>query len=137
MTQAENNVLDRLVKAGLVAPVTPNGFETTVLEQIVTNLAAPNKLSLGSPVHCRVLLTNTIETTTVGNSILVSKGLIDIMPRNEATIASVIALELAHIALGHHIDTSYAFDDRLMFPNEASFQRIAMLDSFVLARRLL
>jgi hypothetical protein len=126
VAQAETNVLDRLVKAGLVAPVAPNGFETTILEQIVTNLAAPNNLSLSSPIHCRVLLTNTIETTTVGNSILVSKGLIDIMPRNEATIASVIALELAHIALGHHIDTSYAFDDRLMFPNEASFQRIAM-----------
>ena len=126
VTQAENNVLDRLVKAGLVAPVTPKGFETTVLEQIVTNLVVPNNLALTSPVHCRVMLTNTIETTTVGNSILVSKGLIDTMPRNEATIASVIALELAHIALGHHTDTSYAFDDRLMFPDEASFQRINM-----------
>ena len=86
----------------------------------------PNNLALSSPVHCRVLLTNTIETTTVGNSILVSKGLIDTMPRNEATIASVIALELAHIALGHHTDTRYAFNDRLMFPDEASFQRINM-----------
>ena len=126
VTQAENNVLDRLVQAGLVAPVTPNGFETTVLEQIVTNLTVPNNLSLSSPVHCRVLLTNTIESTTVGNSILVSKGLIDTMPRNEATIASVIALELAHIVLGHHADTRYAFNDRLMFPDEASFQRINM-----------
>jgi hypothetical protein len=126
VTQAENNVLDRLVQAGLVAPVTPNGFETTVLEQIVTKLAIPNNLSLSSPVHCRVLLTNTIESTTVGNSILVSKGLIDTMPRNEATIASVIALELAHIVLAHHTDTRYAFNDRLMFPDEASFQRINM-----------
>jgi hypothetical protein len=126
VTQAENNVLDRLVQAGLVAPVTPNGFETTVLEQIVTNLVVPNNLSLSSPVHCRVLLTNTIESTTVGNSILVSKGLIDTMPRNEAAIASVIALELAHIVLGHHADTRYAFYDRLMFPDEASFQRINM-----------
>jgi hypothetical protein len=129
VTQAEYNVLDRLVKAGLVAPVTPNGFETTVLEQIVTNLVVPNSLALSSPIHCRVLLTNTIEATTVGNSILVSKGLIDTMPRNEAAIASVIALELAHIALGHHADTRYAFNDRLMFPNEASFQRIDMYHS--------
>ena len=129
ITQSENNVLDRLVEAGLVAPVTPNGFETTVLEQIATNLMIPNKLALGSPVHCRVLLTNTIETTTVGNSILISKGLIDTMPRNEAAIASVIALELAHIALGHHTDARYAFIDRLMFPNEASFQRIDMYHS--------
>ena len=43
---------------------------------------------------------------------------------NEATIASVVSLELAHIALGHHIDTRYAFNDRLMFPDEASFRRL-------------
>ncbi len=126
VTQAENNVIDRLVEAGLVAPLTPNGFETTVLEQIVTNLAVPNNLALSSPIHCRVLLTDTIETTTVGNTILVSKGLIDTMPRNEATIASVIAMEVAHITLGHHIDTRYAFNDRLLFPDESTFQRIDM-----------
>ena len=129
VTQAENNVIDRLVEAGLVAPLTPNGFETTVLEQIVTNLSVPNNLAFSTPVHCRVMLTDTVETTTVGNTILISKGLIDTMPRNEATIASVIAMELAHIALGHHIDTRYAFNDRLLFPDEASFQRIDMYHS--------
>ena len=77
-------------------------------------------------MHCRIMLTDTIETTTVGNTILVSKGLIDTMPKDEATLASVISLELAHIALGHHIDTRYAFNDRLMFPDESSFRRIAM-----------
>jgi hypothetical protein len=126
MTEAENNVIDRLVEAGLVAPLTPNGFETTVLDQIVTNLVVPNNIALTSPVHCRVLLTNTVESTTVGNTILISKGLIDTMPRNEATIASVISMQVAHIALGHYIDTRYAFNDRLMFPDEASFQRIDM-----------
>ena len=124
--QAENNVIDRLEQAGLVAPLTPNGFETTVLDQIVTNIVVPNNIQLALPVHCRIMLTNTIETTTVGNTILVSKGLIDTMPRNEATLASVISLELAHIALGHHIDTRYAFNDRLMFPDESSFRRINM-----------
>ncbi len=129
VTQAENNVIDRLVEAGLVAPLTPNGFETTVLEQIVTNLAVPNNLAFSSPIHCRVMLTDTVETTTVGNTILISKGLIDTMPRNEATIASVIAMELAHITLGHHIDTRYAFNDRLLFPDESTFQRIDMYHS--------
>ena len=124
--QAENNVIDRLEQAGLVAPLTPNGFEQTVLDQIVTNLVVPNNVQLSLPVHCRIMLTDTIETTTVGNTILVSKGLIDTMPKDEATLASVISLELAHIALGHHIDTRYAFNDRLMFPDEASFRRIAM-----------
>jgi hypothetical protein len=86
----------------------------------------PNNIPLAMPVHCRIMLTDTIETTTVGSTILLSKGLIDTMPRNEATIASVISMELAHIALGHHIDTRYAFNDRLMFPDESSFRRINM-----------
>jgi hypothetical protein len=125
ITQAENNVIDRLVEAGLVAPLTPGGYESTVLDQIVINLAVPNNLAFTDPVHCRVLLSTTVETTTVGNTILVSKGLIDSLP-NEEAIASVISMELAHIALGHHIDTRYAFNDRLLFPDESTFQRIDM-----------
>ena len=128
VTQAENNVIDRLVEAGLVAPLNQGGYEQSVLEQIVVNLAVPNNLAFTDPVHCRVLLTDTVETTTVGNTILISKGLIDTLP-NEEAIASVVALELAHIVMGHHIDTRYAFNDRLLFPDEASFRRIEMYHS--------
>jgi hypothetical protein len=122
VSQAENNVLDRLVQAGLLAP--PSDFDKT-LEQIVVNLAVPNNLNFPDPIHCRILLTTTVEATTVGNTILLSKGLIDTLP-NEESIASVVSFELAHIALGHHIDTRYAFNDRLLFPDESSFQRIKM-----------
>jgi len=127
VTQAENNVIDRLVEAGLVAPLNPdpNGEEHKVLDQIVVNLVVPNNLAFTDQIHTRILLSDTIETTTVGNTILISKGLIDTLP-NEPAIASVVAMELAHIALGHHIDTRYAFNDRLLFPDEATFQRIDM-----------
>ena len=125
ITQAENNVIDRLVEAGLVAPLDTGGYEEKVLGQIVINLVVPNNLAFTDQIHCRILLTDTIEATTVGNTILVSKGLVDGLPSEEA-IASVIAMELAHIAMGHHIDTRYAFNDRLLFPDEASFQRILM-----------
>jgi hypothetical protein len=128
VTQAENNVIDRLVEAGLVAPLGNNGFESTVLDQIVVNLAVPNNLAFTDTVHCRVLLSTTVEATTVGNTILISKGLIDTLP-NEEAIASVISLELAHIVMGHHIDTRYAFNDRLLFPDESTFQRIDMFHS--------
>jgi hypothetical protein len=128
VTQAENNVIDRLVEAGLVAPLDPGGYENKVLDQIVVNLVVPNNLAFTDQLHTRVLLSTTVETTTVGNTILVSKGLIDSLP-NEESIASVIAMELAHIAMGHHIDTRYAFNDRLMFPDESTFQRIDMYHS--------
>jgi hypothetical protein len=96
-----------------------------VLDQIVINLVVPNNLAFTDQLHTRVLLTNSIEATTVGNTILISKGLIDSLP-NEESIASVVALELAHIAMGHHIDTRYAFNDRLLFPDESTFRRIDM-----------
>jgi hypothetical protein len=128
VTQAENNVIDRLVEAGLVAPLTPGGYENTVLDQIVINLQVPNNLAFTDQVHTRILLSTTVEATTVGNTILISKGLIDTLPSEEA-IASVVSMELAHIAMGHHIDTRYAFNDRLLFPDEASFQRIDMYHS--------
>ncbi len=125
VTQAENNVIDRLVEAGLVAPLTQGGYENKVLDQIVINLVVPNNLAFSDQIHTRILLSTTIEATTVGNTILISKGLIDSLP-NEEAIASVVAMELAHIAMGHHIDTRYAFNDRLMFPDTATFQRIDM-----------
>jgi len=50
ITQAENNVIDRLVEAGLVAPLTPGGYENTVLDQIVVNLVVPT--TWPSPTRC-------------------------------------------------------------------------------------
>jgi hypothetical protein len=125
ITQAENNVIDRLVEAGLVAPLEQNGYENKVLDQIEINLVVPNSLAFTDQLHTRVLLTDTVEATTVGNTILISKGLIDSLP-NEEAIASVVAMELAHIAMGHHIDTRYAFNDRLLFPDTETFQKIDM-----------
>lgn len=128
VNQAENNVIDRLVTAGLVAPLTRGGYENKVLDQIVVNLEVPNNLVFPEPVHTRVMLTDTLEATTIGDTILISKGLLDSLPSEEA-IASVIATELAHVAMGHHLDTRYAFNDRLLFPDEATFQRIALSHS--------
>ena len=123
ITQTEKRVIDRLVVAGLVAPVEAGGYENKVLDQIVINLAVPNNLPFTDQIHCRILLTDTIEATTVGNTILISRGLIDSLPSEEA-IASVVAMELAHIAMGHHVDKRFAFTEDLLFPDTATFQTI-------------
>ena len=122
VTQAENNVLDRLTQAGLLAP--PSDFDK-VLETVTNNIIIGSKLNLPTDIHCRVLLTTPLESLAVGNTILISKGLIDTLP-TEADLAAVLSFQLAHIVLGHHIDTRYAFNDRLLFPDEATFQRITM-----------
>jgi len=122
VTQAENNVLDRLVQAGLLAQ--PSDFDK-ILEQVTNNIIIGNKLALPDNVRCRVLLTTPLESLAVGNTILLSKGLVDVLPYEE-DLAAVISFQLAHIILGHHIDTRYAFSDRLLFPDESTFQRITM-----------
>jgi hypothetical protein len=124
-SQAEKRAIDRLVSAGLVAPEEEGGYENKVLDQIVINLAVPNSLAFTGPIHPRVLLTDTIESTTVGNTILISRGLIDSLPSEEA-IASVLAMELAHIALGHPIDKRFAFNEDQLFPDTATFQKFNM-----------
>jgi hypothetical protein len=106
--QAEANVLERLQKSGLLAPP---GAVDDVLNTVVNNLIVTNKL--GVEAKCRVLLTTPLETFSVGQTIVISRGLIDVLP-DEASLAMVLATELAHIALGHRTDTHFAFSDQTM-----------------------
>ena len=122
VNQTEQNVLERLTRAGLLA--VPSEFDQ-VLETVTNNLVIGNKLSPANPIHCRVLLTSSLESVAIGNTIVVSKGLIDVLPSEEA-LASVLSFQLAHILLGHQIDTKYAFNDLLLFPDDATLQRINM-----------
>jgi len=122
VSQAEQNVLDRLTQAGLLAP--PSDYDK-ILETVTNNIIISDNLQVPSDIHCRVLLTEPLESLSVGNTILLSKGLIDVLP-NEESLAAVISFQLAQILMGHHIDTRYAFNDRLLFPDSATFQRILM-----------
>jgi hypothetical protein len=122
VSQAEENVIDRLTQAGLMAA--PSDFDK-VLETVTNNIIIGNNIELAAPVHCRVMLTTPLESIAIGNTIVLSKGLVDTLP-SEESLAAVLSFQLAHIVLGHHIDTKYAFNDRLLFPDEATFDRIHM-----------
>ena len=57
----------------------------------------------------------------MGNTIVVSRGLIDVLP-DEGSLAMVLSHELAHIVLGHNLGSKYAFNDRMLFSDEATYQ---------------
>ncbi len=38
----------------------------------------------------------------------------------------MIAFQLAHVILGHRLDTKYAFNDRLLFPDTSAFSKLPM-----------
>jgi Peptidase family M48 len=115
--QAEDNVIERLQESGLVAP---DGEVDKVLQTVVNNLIVTNNVELGRPVRTRVMITSPLETFSVGNTVVVSRGLIDVLP-DEASLAMVLSHELAHIVLGHNLGSKFAFNDRMLFSDESTY----------------
>ncbi len=116
--QAEDNVIDRLERIGLIAP---QGEVDKVLDTVVNNLEVTNNIDVQPDVRCRVMMTTTLESYTVGHTIVLSRGLIDVLP-DEASLATMIAHELSHIVLGHRLDSSYAFFDQLLIDDKETFR---------------
>jgi len=103
----EDEVVERLQVAGLMAS---DGEVDQILQAVVNNLLVTNELDIAA-VRCRVLLTTPLESFVVGRTIIVSRGLLDILP-DEATLAAVLAHELAHIVLKHSIENAAVVGDR-------------------------
>jgi len=118
--QAEDNVLDRLQNTGLLAPA---GDVDAILQGVVNNLVISNNLALQSDVRCRILITAPLESFTIGHTIVISRGLLDVLP-DEPALAMILSHELSHIVLGHYFDAQLAFNDQMFFPDEQSFRKL-------------
>jgi len=116
--QAEDNVIDRLERIGLIAP---KGEVDKVLETVINNLEVTNNIDVEPEVRCRILMTSTLESFTVGHTIILSRGLVDVLP-DEASLATILAHELSHVVLGHRLDSQYAFFDQLMVEDKDTFR---------------
>jgi len=128
--QAEDNIVERLFESGLIDA--PSEFDKT-LEALAGNILAYNGIALARPIRVRTMLTEPLESVAIGNTIIVSKSLLDttgIVTQDGAqqmgNLNAVLAFQVAHIILGHRLDTKYAFNDRLLFPTTAVFNRIPM-----------
>jgi hypothetical protein len=123
--EAEDNVVDRLEGAGLLAP---SGDVDKILQTVVNNLLITNNIELSRPVRARVMLTTPLETFSVGNTIIISRGLIDVLP-DEASLAMVLSHELGHIVLGQNLGSKYAFNDRMLFSDESTYTNLGFRHS--------
>jgi hypothetical protein len=128
--QAEDNVVERLFQAGLIDA--PSEFDKT-LEALAGNILAYNNITLSRPIRCRTLLTEPLESLAIGNTIVISKSLLDttgVVTQDGAqqmgNLNAILAFQIAHIILAHRLDTKYAFNDRLLFPTTSVFNRIPM-----------
>jgi hypothetical protein len=128
--QAEDNVVERLFQAGLLDA--PSDFDKT-LEALAGNILVYNNIQPSRPIRVRTLLTEPLESLAVGNTIIISKSLLDTTSvvtadgaQQMGNLNAILAFQLAHIVLGHRLDTKYAFNDRMLFPSTSVFQRIPM-----------
>jgi hypothetical protein len=115
----EDNVVERLQVAGLMAP---DGEVDQILQTVANNLLVTNDLDIAG-VRCRVLLTTPLESFVVGRTIVVSRGLLDVLP-DEATLAAVLAHELGHIVLQHPVSVGSLSGLTVPFSDLKIFSRL-------------
>lgn len=105
--EAENNILELLERIVILAP--PGEVEIP-LNRIVKNIEISNNLDQQIDLHCRVLLTTNLEIFAVGDTIVLSRGLIDVVP-DEAAMAAMLAYGIADAMLAQPYQDQYAFSD--------------------------
>ena len=115
----DDELVERLQVAGLMAP---SGDVDKVLETVVNNILLTNDIEIPA-VRCRVLLTTPLESFVVGRTIIVSRGLLDVLP-DEATLGAVLAHELAHIVLHQSDRGEYLSELALPFSDLEIFSHL-------------
>jgi hypothetical protein len=119
--EAEKNILDLLERDGLLAPA---GEVDKVLNTIVNNIEVTNNFDEQINLRCRVLLTTNLEMVSVGSTIMLSRGLIDVIP-NEETLAALIAHGMADALLPKPYQDRYAFSDILRLSATEVLKRLS------------
>ena len=123
--QAENNVLERLQRSGLVAP---HNDMDKVMEAVVNNIEVGNNLDIEPEVHCRTLLTSTLESFTIGHTIVLSRGLLDTLP-DEASLAVMLAQDLADLMKLKNDTDRWGFNDETIVPTVEAMRHFSFNES--------
>jgi hypothetical protein len=123
--EAERNAEDTLERDGLLAPLGPVDH---VLDTVVNNLEVTNDLDIKPEIRCRVLMTSNLEMFSMGHTIVLSRGLIDVLP-DEATLAVMLAQQVASIVSAPMEPDRFGFGDTLQVSPEDIFHRFASKQS--------
>jgi hypothetical protein len=122
--EAEDNAIDTLVRAGIIAP---EGTVDKVLDTVLNNLEVTNNLNITPAPRCRVMLTSNIELFSIGHTIVLSRGLIDVIP-DESTLAVMLAQELSDAMILKPQTSEYGFSDILETPTTQALKAFSFKD---------
>jgi hypothetical protein len=123
-SQAETNALDALERAGLLAP--PGAVDKT-LGTVVNNIEVTNNLAIEPEINCRVLTTGTLEMFSVGHTIVLSRGLLDVLP-DEASLATMLAQEIAATIDSKKSVDQFGFSDVVRVSSTDAMERFSFRD---------
>jgi hypothetical protein len=123
--EAEDNVLDRLQRSGLIAPPGP---VDKIMMTVVNNLEVTNNIDIQPEIRCRVLLTSTLESFSIGHTIVLSRGLLDVLP-DEASLATMLAQEMANLIVSKPQTDQWGFNDLTNISTTEIIQRMSFRDS--------
>ncbi len=123
--EGEDNAIDTLVRAGLIAP---EGDVDKVLDTVLNNLEVTNHLEIDPEPRCRVLLTSNIELFSVGHTIVLSRGLLDVLP-DEPTLAVMLAQALSEAMASTGAINQYGFSDVLQTPSDQALKKFSFRES--------
>jgi len=123
--EGEDNAIDTLVRAGLIAP---EGDVDKVLDTVLNNLEVTNHLDIDPEPRCRVILTSNIELFAIGHTIVLSRGLLDVLP-DEPTLALMLAQALSEAMASKGAINQYGFSDVLQTPSDQALKRFSFKES--------
>src|SRR5437879_7616504 len=101
-----------------------SGEANKYFNTIVNNLEITNNVDETIDLRGRVLLTGNLEMFSVGNTIVLSRGLIDVVP-NEETLAALLAHGMADALLPKPYQDQYAFSDILRLSPTEVLKRLS------------
>jgi len=128
---SEKNVMEVLERVGLVAP---QGDVDKVLNTIVNNILVTNNFDSRIEMQCRVLLTSDLEMFSMQNTVVLSRGLIDVVP-NEETLAALLAFEIADATVPKPAQDQYGFSDILRLQPTEAIRKLAFVDTLEEAKK--
>jgi len=123
--EAEDNVLERLQRSGLIAPP---GEVDKILSTVVNNIEVTNNLDIQPEIRCRVLLTSTLESFSIGHTLVLSRGLLDVLP-DEATLATMLAEQMGAIIVTKPQTDQWGFNDLTNISTTEIMTRLSFRDT--------
>ena len=128
---SEKNVMEVLERVGLVAP---EGDVDKVANTVVNNIMVTNNFDSGIDIKCRVLMTSDLEMFSMQQTIVISRGLIDVVP-NEETLAVLLAFEMADAMEPKPAQDQYGFSDILRLTPTDALKKLSFVDTPEEARK--